>query len=62
MKKMKELTIAEYLKLKNDLKEAINRETGGILNEGYSTSDNDDRRVINTIMELLEEKKIIKRV
>jgi hypothetical protein len=56
---MKKLTFREYLKLRNDLKTAINRETGGILKEGYSTGKNDDRIVINTILDVLEEKEII---
>lgn len=45
--------------LRRDLKAAINLETGGILEEGYSTDEDDDRRVIDTILEVLEEKGII---
>lgn len=59
MGEIKKLTLREYIELRRDLVKAINRETGEILREGYSTDEDDDRRVVNTILEVLEEKKII---
>lgn len=56
---MEKLTLRDYMVLRRDLKATINLETGGILEEGYSTDEDDDRRVIDTILEVLEEKGII---